>query len=195
MHYASGYGSEEAVKYLLDLGADPNGLASWAVRPAHEAVQQGRINILKILQQYGADLSLTTSVGGQPSSTPEWAYMWNDMTCLWDVIDLAPGAFTSDQYYNVLYQMKREKLKKSAEYQKLNSIYKQQKAKEKAHKVRSERLNPTPRKPIITAKNAKSTMNWILFLIGMMILVGIFGAGGEDVYDDMYDDSRTLRRR
>ena len=111
LHYASKYGSKEAVKYLLDLGADPNGLASWAVRPAHEAVQQGRVNILKILQHYGADLSLTNSAGGQPLSTLEWAYMYNDMTCLWDVIDLAPDAFTSDQYYNVLYWMKREKLK------------------------------------------------------------------------------------
>ena len=136
LHYASGYGSKEAVKYLLDIGADPNCLASYAMRPVHVAVEQGRVNILKVLHHYGADLSLKNTGGGQPLSTLEHAYLWSDMTCLWDVIDLAPDAFTSDQYYNVLYWMKGKKLKKSAEYRKLNSIYKQQKAKEKARKVR-----------------------------------------------------------
>mgnify|MGYP001223297515 FL=1 len=52
LHYASGYGSKEAVKYLLDLGADPNGFASYHVRPVHEAVEQGRVDILKILHHY-----------------------------------------------------------------------------------------------------------------------------------------------
>jgi hypothetical protein len=133
LHYASSYGSREAVKYLLDLGADPNGLASYAVRPVHAAVGLGRVDILKILHHYGADLSLSNSASIQQTSTLEYAYLWSGTTCLWDLIDLAPDAFTSDQYYNVLYWMKREKLKKSADYQKLSFIYKQQKAKEKAH--------------------------------------------------------------
>lgn len=195
LHYASKYGSLELIKYLLDLGADPNSPATYGTRPTHKAAEANRLDVLRLLHRYAADLSLPCNASLHSLSTLEHAYLWSGKACAVNVAKLAPDSFTSAQYRNVLFWMKRDKLKKSPEYRQFKNIFKQRKAAEKARKGSSERFNSKPKKPIIKEENLKTVMNWVFIIIGIMILVSIFGGGGEDVYNDMYENSRTLRRR
>ena len=117
------------------------------------------------------------------------------MECLNAVIQLEPDAFTSEQYNTELIWMRNYKLRKIPEYQNIKTLRKRRKSAEKAGKFRAKRLYQEPKQPIITANGAQPVLNCVLFIIGLMVLVGIFAGGSEDVSNDMYDESRTLKRR
>lgn len=73
------YGAQSCVEVLLEHGANPNAINAEDITPALCAVMGGSSNefprfestavrILRLLQQYGADLTVTNSVGNSPLS-------------------------------------------------------------------------------------------------------------------------------
>lgn len=58
LHYASAFGHEEMVNFLLDNNVDPNAQDKKERRPLHYAAYGGHFEIVQILTRNGADASL-----------------------------------------------------------------------------------------------------------------------------------------
>ncbi|KAL1648706.1 hypothetical protein SLS58_001880 [Diplodia intermedia] len=76
LHYAAWRGFSEIVRLLLEHRADPNCINSNSASPAQDAAVSGHTETLKILVEYGADLSLLSltnknmhALSGSPETT------------------------------------------------------------------------------------------------------------------------------
>ncbi|MBM4134593.1 MAG: peptidase C14 [Nitrospira sp.] len=72
LHQAAGRGDAQAVRALLDQGADVNEQISWNVgTPLHEAARQGKTEVMTLLLDRGADINAKAPLG---NNTPlYWA--------------------------------------------------------------------------------------------------------------------------
>jgi len=64
---AAAYGYADIVKYLLEIGANPNvGLGNTQLKPIHIAASNGFPDIVAILRDYGADVNCRDQGGLSP---------------------------------------------------------------------------------------------------------------------------------
>jgi ankyrin repeat protein len=72
LHYAVSYGQANAVKLLLDKGADADARNHWQQTPLHVAASLGNIEVVRVLVVGGADLNSQGSGGYTPLDEAEF---------------------------------------------------------------------------------------------------------------------------
>jgi ankyrin repeat protein len=72
LHYAVSYGQTNAVKLLLDKGADADARNYWLQTPLHVAASLGSIEVVRVLVAGGADLNAQGSGGYTPLDEAEF---------------------------------------------------------------------------------------------------------------------------